>query len=137
MLTRFFNFSFLAEEASADAAESTGLFGGGWTSILIMVGFVVLMYVVLFLPQRKREKQAKAMRDAIQVGDDVVTIGGIVGKVLKVKDDEVTIESGADKNRMVFKKWAINSVNNATEAPKASKKAVDDDDDESYLDEYE
>ena len=46
---------------------------------------MLIFYLILFLPQRKREKQAKAMRDAIKVGDDVVTIGGIVGKVLKVR----------------------------------------------------
>ncbi len=134
MLNKILSLSFLADAAAgADADTPTG---GGWGSIILMVGVVVVMYLVLFLPQRKKEKQAKAMRDAIQPGDEVVTIGGIVGKVLKVKDDEVTIETGADKNRVVFKKWAINTVNNMTEVPKAQKKAVDDDDEEAYLDEY-
>ncbi len=131
MLTKILNLGLLTDNAAGEAPT-----GNTWVTLVMTIGIMVVLYLVMFLPQRKKEKQAKAMRDAIQPGDSVVTIGGIVGKVLKVKDDEITIESGADKNRLVFKNWAISSVNNMTEAPKAAKKAVDDDDEEAYLDEY-
>lgn len=85
--------------------------GGG---LLITIGyllfFVVIMYLLIFLPQRRRDKKSKEMLNALQVGNSVVTIGGISGKVINIKDDEVTIESGVEKTKVNFKKWAIKEV---------------------------
>jgi preprotein translocase subunit YajC len=77
-------------------------------SLIFMVGLMVVMYLVMFLPQKKREKEIKKMRSNLEVGDIVVTECGIVGKIISVKDiDTVTIESGADKTRLKFKRWAV------------------------------
>ena len=82
-------------------------------SIIFMIALMVIMYVIMFLPQKKREKAIKAMRSNLEVGDMVVTESGIVGKVISVKDiDTVTIETGADKTRLKFKRWAIISKEN-------------------------
>jgi preprotein translocase subunit YajC len=83
-------------------------------SILVTVGylafFILIMYLLIFLPQKKRDKKAKAMLDALLVGDSVVTIGGISGKVINIKDDEVTLETGVERAKINIKKWAIKEV---------------------------
>ncbi|MBR6719188.1 MAG: preprotein translocase subunit YajC [Oscillospiraceae bacterium] len=68
---------------------------------------LVLLYLILLRPQQKREKQAQAMRENVHVGDEVCTAGGIVGIVLKVEDDTVVLETGAERNKIRIKKWAI------------------------------
>lgn len=77
-------------------------------SIIVMLVLVVVMYLVMFLPQKKREKAVKQMRNNLEVGDVVVTEAGIVGKVISAKDvDTVTIETGSDKTRLKIKRWAV------------------------------
>lgn len=72
--------------------------------------FLVLMYFVIIKPQKKREKAIKDLRSSLKVGDKVVTIGGIKGKVVKLKEEDVVIEVAPDKTRAEFKKWAIGTV---------------------------
>ncbi|KNF09230.1 protein translocase subunit yajC [Gottschalkia purinilytica] len=79
-------------------------------NMLIPLGFLVVFYFVLIRPQKKREKEIRDMRSNIKVGDEVITIGGIFGKIVKVKDDELTIEVGSDKTRFNVAKWAIGNV---------------------------
>ncbi len=77
-------------------------------SLIFVVILMVVMYLVMFLPQKKREKAVKQMRNNLEVGDIVVTESGIVGKVISTRDmDTVTIETGADKTRLKFKRWAV------------------------------
>ncbi len=81
--------------------------------IISFAPFVVVliaMYFILIRPQRKKEKQTQEMRNNVTVGDTVTTIGGIVGIVVSIKDDTVLVETGADKIKIRFKKWAINEV---------------------------
>jgi preprotein translocase subunit YajC len=80
------------------------------TLIIYVVFFGALMYFMIFLPQRKRDKKAKELMNALQVGNMVVSIGGISGKVINIKDDEVTVETSVEKTQVVFKKWAIKEV---------------------------
>lgn len=68
------------------------------------------MYLIIFLPQKRRDKKAKEMLNAMQVGNSVVTIGGVSGKVVNIKDDEITIETGVEKAKINFKKWAVKEV---------------------------
>ncbi len=75
---------------------------------IVIIVMCVLMYVLMFLPQKKKEKQLKALRNNLEIGDVVIMECGIVGKVISVKDPEsVTIETGSDKTRLKFKRWAI------------------------------
>jgi len=69
-----------------------------------------LMYLILILPQKKKEKKAREMIDQAIVGDKVVSIGGITGKIINIKDDEFTIESGNERTKITVKKWAIKEV---------------------------
>ncbi len=86
---------------------------GTFIPIILMFG---VMYVILILPQRRREKKTKEMLNALKVGENVVTIGGIMGKVINIKDDEVTIESGVEKSKIKIKRWAIKEVEKLVEA---------------------
>lgn len=92
--------------ATGSAASGIGLYG----TIAYILFFIVVMYLLIFLPQRKRDKKAKEMVNAIQVGNQIVTIGGITGKVLNIKDDEITIESGVERAKINIKKWAVKEV---------------------------
>lgn len=78
--------------------------------IILIVGIFLLMYLFMIRPQRKREKEDAAMRDAVQVGDEVTTIGGIIGKVVSVKGETFVLETTKDKTKIRFLKGAIRSV---------------------------
>lgn len=78
--------------------------------VLYMAFFFGLMYFLIIRPQNKKNKQLADLRQNLQAGDVVVTIGGIVGKILSVKDDDIVIEVGASKTKLTFKKWAVSSV---------------------------
>ena len=100
--------SVMAVSAFAEGSGS-GTEGGMNIMSLIFIPLVlVLMYFMLIRPQKKRDKQAKDMREAIKVGDEIVTIGGICGKVTNVKDETITIVSAESK--MTFLKTAVASV---------------------------
>ena len=81
-----------------------------YSGIIMLVIFFAIMYFTMIRPQKKREKETKAMRDSLSTGDEVITIGGIHGKVVKVNDELVTIEMPFAKQRIEFSKWAIGSV---------------------------
>lgn len=98
--------------------------GSPMMSILILVAFFALMYFMMIRPQKKKEKEDAAMRDALQVGDEIMTIGGVIGKVVKITDKSVIIATGADKNKIEFIKSAIASVNKGSNDKKAAKKEI-------------
>ena len=79
-------------------------------TIGLLVLMLVAFYFLLIRPQRKKEKQAQDMRNNIEVGDGITTIGGIMGRVVSFKDDTVLIETGADRVKFRLKKWAIQEV---------------------------
>ena len=77
-------------------------------SSLIMIGLVVVFFYLLILrPQKKQEKKEKAMRESLEIGDEVITNGGIVGIIFSIKDDTVVIETGSDRSKIRVMKWAI------------------------------
>lgn len=86
-----------------------------YTGLLLPIAFLAIFYFLLIRPQRKKEKKVNEMRGNLKVGDEIITIGGILGKISKIKDDTLTIEVGADKTKFIIKKWAIGSVVNVTE----------------------
>ena len=73
-------------------------------------------------PENKRKKEAEQMRSAVKTGDEIVTIGGIIGTVVNVKDEKIVMETGADQVRIELAKWAISSNETATAAAKAEAK---------------
>ncbi|OPL07953.1 MAG: preprotein translocase subunit YajC [delta proteobacterium ML8_F1] len=88
---------------------------GNLGSIAYLVVLFGIFYFLLLRPQQKKNKQLKEMRASLKVGDKITTIGGLVGKIIKVTEDEITLETGADKLRMTFKKWAIATVDTPVE----------------------
>ncbi len=84
--------------------------------VLYILFFVVIMYLLIFLPQRRRDKKTREMLQTLQVNSNIVTIGGVSGRVVNIKDDEVTIETSIEKTQVVFKKWAIKEVQKLIEA---------------------
>lgn len=109
---------------AGDGSGQTGILAM-LTSFLPIVLVIVLMYFMMIRPQRKRQKEEQQMRNNIRVGDEITTIGGICGRVVTVKDDTLVIETGANCNKMVIKKWALQSCDTVHDTP-----ADDDDDDD-------
>lgn len=89
--------------------------------LILPIGFLVVFYIFAIRPQRKKDQQIKEMRNALRAGDEIITIGGIYGKILKVKEDMVTIEVGSARTKLDITKWAIGSVINKNES-KSNKK---------------
>lgn len=92
--------------------ETTGASNGLFGMIIYMVAIVGIFYFLLIRPQQKKKKQEEKMRNSVQIGDDITTIGGIMGRVVGIKEDTGTliIETGTDRVKMKIKKWAIGSV---------------------------
>ena len=100
------NFNMLTLEA----AQANG--AGGMGTIGMIIYLVVIfgaMYFFLIRPQRKKQKEEKKMRDNLQVGDEIVTIGGIYGRVISLKEDTMVIESISDHSKITIARWAMQS----------------------------
>ena len=95
---------------------------GMGSSIFMLVAMFAIFYFMLIRPENKRKKEAEQMRSSVRTGDKIVTIGGIVGTVVNVKENRVVIEVGADQVRIELEKWAISSNETAAEAAKAEAK---------------
>ena len=87
-----------------------------------MVVLIAVFYFFMIRPENKKKKEMNQMRDSLKVGDNITTIGGVIGDVVNVKDDTLVIETGADKVRVEFAKWAV-STNNTAEKAAAKAKA--------------
>jgi len=98
----------------AEAAE--GGMGGFVPIIGYLLFFGVVMYLLVFLPQKRKDKKAKELMNSLQVGHRVTTHSGIVGKVVNIKDDVITLESGVERTQIELKKWAIRDVDKPIEA---------------------
>lgn len=102
--------------------------GGSLLSMLpMLLVMIALFYFLLIRPENKRKKEAEQMRSAVKKGDSITTIGGIVGTVVDVTEERVVIETGADRVRIEFAKWAISSNETAAaDSQAAAKKARED-----------
>lgn len=84
--------------------------GNGWGTI-VMIGYIVVifgaMYFIMIRPQKKKQKKEQELRENIQVGDEIVTIGGIYGRVMGLKDDSIIIETGPDRDKLRVAKWSV------------------------------
>ena len=80
------------------------------TMMLPLILLIVIMYFMLIKPQKKRERQVNEMRSNLRVGDDIITIGGICGKIVKTKEDTIIIQVGADKLKFEMMRWSVSKV---------------------------
>ncbi len=78
-------------------------------SLLPMVLILVVFYFILIRPQKKKDKETQQMRSSVQIGDEITTIGGIIGIIVSLKEDNVVIETAGERNKIRIKRWAIQS----------------------------
>lgn len=94
-------------DSNGETVDATG-------QLIMTIGMLVVMvavfYFMIIRPQKKQEKETAKMLDELTPGDTISTVGGIIGVVLKVKDDMVLIETGADRTRIQIAKWAVRKV---------------------------
>ena len=99
--------------------------GGMGSTIIMMVAMLGIFYFMLIRPENKRKKEAEQMRCSVRKGDKITTIGGIIGTVVDVKENNIVIETSADQVRIEFAKWAISSNETAAENAKAEAKKAE------------
>ena len=128
-MSRLYSSFRLLEGATADA-------GGGAGSLIGMIAMIALLVVVfyffLYRPQKKQERETAEMRDSIELGDVISTVGGIIGVVVRIKDEMLLIETGADRTRLQVMKWAVRGIEekahpvaNTEKSEKSSRKSED------------
>lgn len=78
-----------------------------WTFIIMIVVLIAVFYFFMIRPENKRKKKVQEMRSSLGVGDDIVTIGGMLGKIVEMTEDSITFETGEDRVRIKMAKWGI------------------------------
>ena len=101
---------------------TTDAMGGMGSTLLMLVMMIAVFYFMLIRPENKRKKEAEQMRSAVKKGDKITTIGGIVGTVVDVKENNIVIETSADQVRIELAKWALSTNETAAEAAKEEAK---------------
>lgn len=97
-------------EAAENAAATTGAGFGQYTTIIMLVVLIAVFYFFMYRPQKKQEKETAQMRNNLQVGDEITTIGGIIGRVVSIKDPTVTIVTGTEKTKIRIHKSAVSKI---------------------------
>lgn len=99
------NFAFLNAATPADMGAASTI------SMLMMLGIMFLvMWLFVFRPQKKQQKKEAEMRNSLEIGDEVTTIGGIIGRVIAIKEDTFVMETGSDRTKIRFRRAAIQAV---------------------------
>ena len=106
-----------------DAAQ-TGSSTNKFLPLLLIVGMFVVTYFISIRPQKKKQKEEQQLRENLQIGDEITTIGGIMGRIVTIKEDSIIIETGADRVKMRVMRWAVQTNNTATEKLKAEREAA-------------
>ena len=78
--------------------------------LIMMVGLLVVMYFFMIRPQKKQEKEQNAMRNNLSVGDEITTIGGIIGKIVSIKEETCVIETTHERTKIRILKSAVSRV---------------------------
>ena len=86
------------------------------STVFMLVLMFAMLYFFMIRPENKRKKEAQNMRDSLAIGDEITTIGGITGTICAVKENTIVIETGADRVRIEFTKWAVSSKGAQTAA---------------------
>ena len=118
------NFLTFAMMAGTGAGTEGGEQPSSLPMILIFAVMFALMYFTTIRPQKKQQKRDQEIRENTQIGDEITTIGGICGRVVSVKDDIIVIETGSDRVKIKFKKYAIQTNHTANEKIQAEREAA-------------
>ena len=118
------NFLTFAMMGGAGAGAEGGAQSGSFSMIIMMAVLFGAMYFFTIRPQKKQQKMEQELRENTQIGDEITTIGGICGKVVAVKDDTIVLETGSDRVKIKFKKYAIQTNHTANEKVQAEREAA-------------
>ncbi len=118
-MSEFLTFAMAAAPEGAEGAT-----GSSMPMIIMMVVLFAAMYFFTIRPQKKQQKMEQEIRENTQIGDEITTIGGVCGKVVSVKDDAIVIETGSDRVKIKFKKYAIQTNHTANEKIQAEREAA-------------
>lgn len=113
---------FMAAATSNDQMAANPM-GGMPTMLIMLVLFIAIFYFMILRPEKKKKKDAEDLRNSLHKGDRITTIGGIVGKIVDIKDEKIVIETGEDQVRMELQKWAV--MTNETAEKEKSKRAAE------------
>lgn len=97
------------EAAATDAAASSGKVNA-ITTLVMLAAMIAVFYFFMYRPQKKQEKESTDMRNNLKVGDEVTTIGGVIGKIVSIKDETVTIETSNERNKIRILRSAVRNV---------------------------
>ena len=100
------NLWYLAAEATAESTQTANGMGS-LISLGMLVLLIVIMYFLMIRPQRKQQKAEDKMRSELQIGDEIITIGGIYGRIVSLKDDSIVIESSGDRSKLQVTRTAV------------------------------
>ena len=106
----------MATDASASADGSAS--GGSYSMIIMIVVMIAIFYFFLIRPENKKKKQAEELRSSLTIGDQITTIGGMIGRIVMVKSDSIVFETSEDRVRIEIAKWAISTKGKQTEEEK-------------------
>ena len=84
-----------------------------FTQFAMIAAMFAILYFFMIRPQKKKEKEIQLMRSKLEVGDEMVTIGGIIGRVVNIKDETIVIETGSDRSKIRITRWAVQQNNSA------------------------
>lgn len=88
-----------------------------FTMIIMIVAMIGIFYMFIIRPEKNKKKKLAEMRDSLSTGDTITTIGGILGKVVSIDGDKITLETSEDRVRIQIAKWGVSTVGKATEEP--------------------
>ena len=97
------------EAAATDAAAASGKVNA-ITTLVMLAAMIAVFYFFMYRPQKKQEKESTDMRNNLKVGDEVTTIGGVIGKIVSIKDETVTIETSNERNKIRILRSAVRIV---------------------------
>ena len=97
------------EAAATDAAAASGKVNA-ITTLVMLAAMIAVFYFFMYRPQKKQEKESTNMRNNLKVGDEVTTIGGVIGKIVSIKDETVTIETSNERNKIRILRSAVRNV---------------------------
>lgn len=101
--------SYLFASLSAESAANAGQ-GSIWSMLIPLIIIIPIFYFFIIRPQKKQERQINEMRNGLQVGDEITTIGGIIGKIVSIKEDTILLETGRDGVRIRIHNSAVKCV---------------------------
>ena len=94
----------------AGAAVTTSNSVNAITTLVMIVAMIAVFYFFMYRPQKKQEKESNDMRNNLKVGDEITTIGGIIGKIVSIKDETVLIETSNERNKIRILRTAVRNV---------------------------